>query len=254
MRKMLAVATALAVALTGAAIAAPAAGDVLPLAERERGWDRSQAPQRVLQDGTPEEAGLIANKLAAIEPALTEGLTTEPTPFYPGAVALVAANGVIAERSAVGHAVRWADPDTELPADEHIDMATDTIFDLASLSKLFTAVAVMQLVEQSEIDLEDPAADYIPAFAAEGKDDVTIEHLLTHTGGLPAWINLYSAYDDIESRLAAVYEVAPTSEPGERYVYSDLGLIVLGKIVERVSSMALDEYVDAHITGPLGMT
>ena len=57
----------------------PAAGDILPLAERERGWDRSQAPQHVLQDGTPEEAGLIGNQLAAIEPALADGLTATPS-------------------------------------------------------------------------------------------------------------------------------------------------------------------------------
>lgn len=246
MRRILAVGATLSVALLGAAM--PAAG-----AEDRVGWDRSAAPQRVLEDGSPEDAGLLAHELAEIEPALTAGLTTEPTPFYPGAVALVASRGVVAERTAVGHAVRWADPDTELPAAEQVAMGTDTIFDLASLSKLFTAVAVMQLVEDGAVALDDPAAAHIPAFAAEGKDDITVEHLLTHTGGLPAWINLYSAHDDVESRLAAVYAVAPTAEPGTAYVYSDLGLIVLGKIVEEVSGQPLDEYVAAHITGPIGM-
>src|SRR5690606_38494867 len=89
--------------------------------------------------------------------------------------------------------------------------------------------------------------------AANGKESVTVEQLLTHTGGLPAWINLYSAYDDVESRLAAVYAVQPSSPPGTQYVYSDLGLIVLGKIVEEVSGLTLEEYVATHLTGPLGM-
>ncbi|WP_418607855.1 serine hydrolase [Georgenia sp. SUBG003] len=159
----------------------------------------------------------------------------------------------MAERTAVGHSLRWADPGTELPASEQVAVRTDTMFDLASISKLFTAVAVMQLVESGEIALEDPVAEHLPAFAANGKAGVTVEQLLTHTGGLPAWVPLY-ARPDLDARLAAVYDVAPAYEPGTRYLYSDLGLITLGKIVESVSGQPLDEYVGAHITGPLGMT
>ncbi|PFG39580.1 CubicO group peptidase (beta-lactamase class C family) [Georgenia soli] len=216
-------------------------------------WDRTTSPPRTLKDGSPSQAGLDAAALAAIEPALTAGLTTRPNPVYPGAVALVASKGVVAERTAVGHSLRWADPTTELPASEQVEMRTDTIFDLASISKLFTAVAVMQLVESGEVSLEDRVADHIPAFAANGKADVTVEQLLTHTGGLPAWIPLYTQ-PDLESRLAAVYAVRPAYEPGTGYVYSDLGLITLGEIVETVSGQRLDEYVGEHITGPLGMS
>ncbi len=247
MRRVLAAAATLSVAFLGAVL--PATGAT----EDRVGWDRSDAPDRVLQDGSAQDAGLVQRYLDDIEPALQEGLTTTPTPLYPGAVALVASRGVVAERTAVGHAVRWADTETELPAAEQVEMRTDTIFDLASLSKLFTAVAVMQLVEDGAVALDDPAAAYIPAFAANGKESVTVEQLLTHTGGLPAWINLYSAYDDVESRLAAVYAVQPSSPPGTQYVYSDLGLIVLGKIVEEVSGLTLEEYVATHLTGPLGM-
>ncbi|HLT82763.1 MAG TPA: serine hydrolase domain-containing protein, partial [Phototrophicaceae bacterium] len=248
MRRLLAVGATLSVAVLGAVL--PAAGVV----EDDRvGWDRSDAPERLLRDGTAEEVGLVARYLEEVEPALREGLTREPTPFYPGAVALIASEGVVVERSAVGHAVRWADTTTELPADEQVEMRTDTIFDLASLSKLFTAVSVMQLVEDGEIDLADTAASYVPAFAANGKETITVEQLLTHTAGLPAWINLWSAPDEAAA-LQRVWDVAPTSEPGTGYVYSDLGLITLGEIVERVSGQGLDEYVAAHITGPLGMS
>ncbi|TNC16540.1 serine hydrolase [Georgenia sp. 311] len=245
MRRLLAV--ALGVAVLGAAL--PAAG----VEEDRVGWDRSEAPQRVLRDGTAEEVGLLQHRLDAVEPALLEGLTREPTPFYPGAVALIASEGVVVERTAVGHAVRWADTTTELPAEQQVPMRTDTIFDLASLSKLFTAVAVMQLVEAGEVDLQDTAASYVPAFAANGKDAITVEQLLTHTAGLPAWINLWSAPDEAAA-LQRVWDVAPTSTPGTGYLYSDLGLITLGEIVERVSGQGLDEYVAAHITGPLGMS
>ncbi|WP_152193099.1 serine hydrolase [Georgenia satyanarayanai] len=246
MRRLIAVGATVGVALIGTVLPASGAPD------DRVGWDRTAAPQRVLRDGSAEEVGLVARELDAIEPALREGLTREPTPFYPGAVALVAAEGVVVERTAVGHAVRWADPDTELPPEQQVEMRTDTMFDLASLSKLFTAVSVLQLVESGEIDLDEPAATYVPAFAANGKGDITVEQLLTHTGGLPAWINLWSAPDE-EAALQRVWDVALTSEPGTAYTYSDLGLITLGEIVERISGQGLDTYVAEHITGPLGM-
>lgn len=217
-------------------------------------WDRTTSPPRVLRDGTPKRAGLDAAVLAEITPTLEAGLGAEPHPAFPGAVALVVKDGVVAERTAVGHAVRWADPDTELPADQQVAMTAGTIFDLASVSKLFTAVAILQLVERGEVALAEPVASYIPAFAANGKEAVTVEQLLTHTGGLPAWLPLYSAYPDIPSRLAAVHGVAPAYEPGTRFTYSDLGLIVLGELVEHVTGLSLDAYVAQHITGPLGMT
>lgn len=246
MRRVLAVAATLGVIVTGLVV--PATG----APEDRVGWDRTGAVQRVLRDGAAEEVGLLAHELELVEPALREGLTREPTPFYPGAVALVAAEGVVVERTAVGHAVRWADPATELPAEEQVEMRTDTIFDLASLSKLFTAVAVMQLVEAGEVDLADTAASHVPAFAANGKEAITVQQLLTHTAGLPAWINLWSAPDEAAA-LQRVWDVRPTSTPGTGYLYSDLGLITLGEIVERVSGLGLDEYVAEHITGPLGM-
>src|SRR5690625_2749892 len=149
MRGILTVGVALSTAFLGAALPATATAD------ERAGWDRSDAPQRVLRDGSAEEVGMLPGPLAEIEPALIGGLTREPTPFYPGAIALVASQGVVTERTAVGHAVRWADPETELPAGQRVAMATDTIVDLASLSKLFTAVAVMQLVESGELALGD---------------------------------------------------------------------------------------------------
>ena len=93
----------------------------------------------------------------------------------------------------------------------------------------------MQQVEAGRVDLDEPVATYLPAFAENGKDDVTIRHLLTHTGGLPAWLPLYSAYPTVEERLAAVLAVKPTAEPGAAYVYSDLSLITLGLVVEEVT-------------------
>ncbi|MFC4555551.1 serine hydrolase [Georgenia faecalis] len=254
MRRALALGSILAVTVTAAIL--PASADTAAptaVGDVSLGWDRSDAPQRTLRDGTAAEVGLTQEFLDAIEPALEAGLDTEPNPLYPGAVSLVAAQGVVVDRTSTGHALRWADATTELPAEEWVPMAPDTIFDLASLSKLFTAVSVMQLVEDGEIALDDTAASYLPAFGANGKEEVTLTQLLTHTAGLPAWVNLYSA-PDAEASLQRVYDVALATPPGTRYVYSDLGLITLGKIVEEVSGLTLDAYVAEHITGPLGMT
>lgn len=232
-----------------------AAADTTPGRGVEDGdpWDRSSAPPRVLRDGTPRHAGLVGEHLAGLESILREGLEPQLTPVYPGAIALVAGRGMVADRVAVGHALRWADPDTELPPDEWLPMREDTIFDVASISKLFTAVAVLQLAEEGLLGLEDAVADHLPAFGANGKQDVTVEQLLVHTSGLPAWAPLHSAYPDRESRIAAVMESELASAPGAEYVYSDLGLIVLGELVEALAGAPLDEVVAARITEPLGM-
>ena len=133
-------------------------------------------------------------------------------------------------------------------------MRRDTIFDLASVTKTFTTIAVMQQVEAGRVDLDEPVATYLPDFAQNGKDDVTIRHLLTHTGGLPAWLPLYSDYETVEERLAAVLAVEPDAEPGAAYVYSDLSLITLGLVVEEVTGRPLDRVIAHGITRPLGMT
>ncbi|HYH34518.1 MAG TPA: serine hydrolase, partial [Nocardioides sp.] len=155
---------------------------------------------------------------------------------------------------AAGMALRYTDAETELPADQQVPVERDTIFDLASVTKTFTTLAVMQQVEAGRVRLDEPVATYLPDFAENGKGDVTIRHLLTHTGGLPAWLPLYSAYDTPEERFAAVLAVKPTAEPEQRYVYSDLSLITLGLVVEEVTGEPLDEVIADGITRPLGMT
>ena len=156
-------------------------------------------------------------------PTCGRSSTPSPThPLYAGGVVLASRHGVVPVHDAAGKALRYTDIDTELPADQQVPMRRDTIFDLASVTKTFTTIAVMQQVEAGRVDLDEPVATYLPDFAQNGKDDVTIRHLLTHTGGLPAWLPLYSAYPTVEERLAAVLAVEPDAEPGEAYVYSDL--------------------------------
>ena len=208
-----------------------------------------------LRYGTPRQAGLLEEWIDRVDQEVEAGLQPSPDrPRYPGAVVMAGRNGVIAKHEAYGYAYKYADDaPTRLPEDEQVPMSKDTIFDLASVSKLFTSIAVMQQVERGRIDLQQPVASYIPAFGRNGKASITVEMLLTHTSGLAAWLPLYRDYPTPHERIEAIYDSAPVYAPGTDYVYSDLGLIVLGELVETVSGVPLDEHVRAHITEPLGM-
>jgi CubicO group peptidase (beta-lactamase class C family) len=225
-----------------------------------------QFQHRTLHAGTAREVGLLPEYIQRIRTDAEKYLS--PTadhpghPTYPGAAVLAAKDGVVVQRAAVGKAVRYSavgpPPErvgVELPAADQIPARPDTIYDLASLSKLFTVVVVMQQVERGRVALDTPVAHYVPEFAAGGKEDVTVRNLLTHTGGLPADLALWRDWPDPATRLAAALAVPlmPDAAPGEQYLYSDLGLIALGEFVHRVTGQRLDAAVRAGITGPLSM-
>ena len=246
---------ALAAVATAAALVASLAP---PALGASYGGDPAQStPSRELRWGTPQEAGLVPGPVAQMKTDVESFLAPQANgrPMYAGAVVLAAHDGTVVAHEAVGDALRYADGQgTELPADEQVPMRRDSIFDLASVSKLFTSIAVLQQVERGRLDLDATVASYIPAFAAHGKDAVTVRQLLTHTSGLPAWLPLYSRWPTPEERIAAVYDVTPLAPPGTRYVYSDLNMITLGKLVEQSAGVPLDVAVRDGITAPLGMS
>jgi CubicO group peptidase (beta-lactamase class C family) len=113
--------------------------------------------------------------------------------------------------------------------------------------------AMMQLSESGRVDLDARVDRYIPEFRGPNKERVTVRHLLSHSSGLPAWRPLYKeTYSPGAARALAVATPLDTF-PGVRMVYSDLGAIILGQIVERVSGETLDGYLATHVFGPLGM-
>lgn len=249
-----------AVLLPAAAHAAPRTGPVAAdgqSAAQGRGkrhpWDRSRGPKRDLRDGNPASAGLDGALLEQIPGILQDGIDFDPARFS-GATALVARKGRIAHRSARGHALRWKTDTELLPDDQWIPTGTDTIYDLASISKIFTAVTVMQLVERGELGLDDTIASYFPDFAQNGKESLTVQQLLTHSSGLPAGVNLFTDPLTDEEKVAKVMAVELSNPPGTAYMYSDVGLIVLGLLVEHLTGQGLDEVVAERVTGPLGMT
>ncbi|KQU65299.1 serine hydrolase domain-containing protein [Phycicoccus sp. Root101] len=241
---------ACALVLSGALVAAPAVAE--DFSKPSKGF---APPNTVLHDAPPAAVGLDPGPVAMAVDQI-RAHETAPLgghPMYAGAVGLMGHDGKVVERDASGFALRYADATTELPRDQWVPMREDTVFDLASVSKLFTSLAVVQLVEEGKVALEAPVATYLPEFAAGGKEGVTIRQLLTHTSGFPAWLPLWSKYPDKASRIKAVLDQPPTNPPGSTYLYSDLNLITLGVVVEKLRGKPLDEVVAERITRPLGM-
>ncbi|WP_042222357.1 serine hydrolase domain-containing protein [Oceanobacillus manasiensis] len=172
----------------------------------------------------------------------------------PGAVVYIAKHGEVVKHDAYGYAARYTD-DQFTEMEEPVAMQEETIFDMASISKLFTATAVMQLWDEGLFELEDPVHWYIPEFTGEGKEEVTIRQLLTHTSGFAPGPSerLYEVEGDRADRLDFVLREPLQQAPGADYVYSDLDYITLGVLIERLSGERQDDFVQRKITEPLGM-
>lgn len=207
---------------------------------------------RTLRPGAPAEAGLADEALAAVDDVVSAGLGTGPDGRYPGAVVLVAKDGVVLTHRAYGHA-RTHDGAQVL--DRPGPMTVDTAFDLASVTKVVaTTAAVMRLVDEGRLDLDAPVATWVPAFAGGGKDAVTPRHLLTHTAGLWEWQPVYLHATGWEQAVRHVAGLDLRYPVGEGRYYSDLGFMLLGEVVRVASGRPLDEYVRDCVHAPLGMT
>lgn len=209
----------------------------------------------VLRPGPPQSVGLDPAPIRAAVQAIHDLEVVPETgyPLFPGAVAVMGHQGRVVAKDASGFARLYADADTLLPRREQIPMRRDTIFDLASLSKLFTSIAAVQLVERGRLQLDAPVAQYLPDFAVNGKQAVTVRQLLTHTSGFTSWLPLWSKYPDAPARLQAVRDAPLINAPGTAYLYSDLNMISLAMVIETITGKGLDEVVREQITAPLKM-
>lgn len=166
--------------------------------------------------------------------------------LIPGAVIVVGHDGHIVFEKAYGDR-------SYLPTPE--PMTTGTIFDLASLTKvLATTTAAMQLYEQGRFRLNDPLSKYLPAFAANGKQSITIRQIMTHYSGLPPDLSLAGAWRGKQAAYQMAFAVKPMWPAGTRFCYSDINFILMGALVEKLSGMPLNEYVQKNVFAPLGMT
>ena len=163
----------------------------------------------------------------------------------PGGVLLVGHNGRVVYRKAFGS--RSIEPTQE-------PMTVDTIFDLASLTKcIATTTSVMKLVEEGRVRLNDPVAAYLPDFAQNGKQDITVRELMTHYSGLAPDLDLKTAWQGRDAAFAMAMQQTPVNPPGSRFVYSDINFETLGFLVERVSGMPLNEFAERNVFAPLAM-
>lgn len=187
---------------------------------------------------------VCADRLCALDrlaPLLDSALAAGAAP---GAVVAVSSHG----RRFIYGAGRLALDDPRRP-DGH------TIYDLASLTKVIaTTTLAIQAVSEGKLDLDAPVQRYLPAFRGVGKDRVTIRHLLTHSSGLPADKPLWRLTPNADSARRLVNAMPLDTTPGARMVYSDLGAIVLGEVVEHVLGGCLDQLAAHRIFEPLGMT
>lgn len=136
-------------------------------------------------------------------------------------------------------------------------MRKNSVFDIASVTKaVATTTAVISLEQRGLIDLQSPVGSYLPRYnleASDWKKSITIEHLLAHTSGLPAWSDLYRRHKTRSSLLDELCKFEPISKPGSSFAYSDLGFMLLGLIIETVSGDRLDSFVLKEIFRPLKM-
>ena len=192
---------------------------------------------------SPESVGMNEGRLAEIDDVVAGGIATGE---MPGCVVAVGRRGKIAFLKAFGH--RQIEP-------AKVAMTTDTLFDLASLTKpIATATSLMVLRDDGKLGLCEPVARYLPEFAANGKESTTVFELLTHQGGLVADNSLADYRHGPAEAWRRIFALEPRYAPGSKFVYSDVGFLVLGRLVSRLSGQGLDEFSRDRIFRPLGMT
>jgi serine-type D-Ala-D-Ala carboxypeptidase len=196
-------------------------------------------PLVLLAAAAPAETGDA--RLADIDSAVDAAIERKE---LPGAVVVVLHKGNVVHRKAYGHKALLPDP---------IPMDLLALFDLASLTKpIATATALMLLVEMGKLDVKDRLSKHLPAFRRKETEDITLEQLLIHTSGFIADNALADYQQGPKIAWEKLRALNPINPPGTRFVYSDVNYLLLGKIVEEVSGMPLDQFTHRRVFEPLG--
>ncbi|MEL6107006.1 MAG: serine hydrolase domain-containing protein [Planctomycetota bacterium] len=203
----------------------------------------SSAGAAGLESATPESAGMVSDRLEVIEGIVDEAIRQRK---LPGCVITLGRRGKLVYHRAFG--LRRIEPQPE-------PMTLDTVFDLASLTKpIATATSVMILLERGKLRLRDRVSRYIPEYANSGKESATIADLLTHRAGL---IPDNALADYREGRAQAfknIYALSTMYPPKARFVYSDVGFILLDDVIERTTGVDVSEFSKQNLFAPLGMS
>ena len=210
-----------------------------------------------LRTGTPEEAGMSSRRIQHVRELASSWVEDGITPAL---VVLAARRGVIILHEAYGR----LKPEANSPP-----LQRDSLFPISSMTKPITATAVMALVEDGLLGLNRPVQSYIPEFVGDGKEDVLVHHLLTHTSGLDLRFGFtapdMSANDErlppheetqhplIHTLLFPEFGTPLSMKPGEKMTYCNLNYALLGEIVRRVSGQSYASFGAERILEPLGM-
>ncbi len=196
-----------------------------------------------LPHAKPSDVGLDPAQLGQIDEIVAEGLKEKK---MPGCVVLIARRGHVAFLKAYGN--------KKVPP-EPVPMTTDTVFDMASITKpVATATSVMILLERGLLKLDDPVAKHVPEFAQNGKADVTIHQLLIHQGGLIPDNSLADYLDGPKVAWEKIFALGLREPAGTKFMYTDVGFIMLAEIIRRTSGLSVNEFSRENIFCPLEMT
>lgn len=191
----------------------------------------------------PAEAGFDAAKLTEIDGVVETALIEKK---LPGCVVAIGRHDRLVLLKSFG--LRQVEPTAEA-------MTTDTVFDLASLTKpIATATSIMLLIERGKLHLNDSIAKHWPEFAENGKEEITVEHLLIHTGGLIADNRIADYLQGPEQAWSHIAALKLLAKPNMKFTYSDVGFLVLGRLIENISEQSVAEFAKANVFDPLGMS
>ena len=198
-------------------------------------------PQQRLRADFPETAGMYTERLREIDSVITQAIDNK---IFPGATVAVVRDGILVKLDSYGH------HDYE----QNRVVRVDDVFDLASITKVMaTTLAAIRLIDHGKLTLDTPVSNFFPEYQHEVKNQILIRHLLEHTSGLPAF-RVY--VDELKTRsdlIKAIINEPLINQPGEVYVYSDLGMITLALIIEEISGKNLDQFAKDEIYTPLGL-
>ena len=201
----------------------------------------SAAPGK-LPFAQPEDVRMSSELLGGIDQVAAEGIQAGE---MPGCVVTVGRRGKIVFSRAYGH--RQTEP-------QPVPMTTDTVFDMASLTKpVAMATSVMILLQEGKLALDDRVVEYVPEFAANGKQDVSIYQLLTHQGGLIPDNSLSDYTDGPAKSWQRMFALKLREQPGTKFIYTDVGYMMLGEILKRISGKNVHEFSRDRVFRPLGM-
>ncbi|MEY4051082.1 MAG: hypothetical protein EB092_06525 [Chitinophagia bacterium] len=170
----------------------------------------------------------------------------------PGGIVQIKKSGKIIYSNAYGVAQKYNDQHELIQ--NPTKLSTDYLYDIASLTKVVgTTTSIMYLVDKGLLNINDPVSKYIPAFNQPHKDSITIRNLLTHTAGILEWYPLYYRSSNKQNTFSLIAELPLAFPVGKQRKYSDLGFTILGQIIENISGLPLDIFMEKNIFIPLGM-